>query len=743
MNQAQLNNPQVPPADLENKLRTLVDQVDSDVESDRLRLFLEAQKHDLYFRGITRVVPTVSDGVIRMTALSGMNTDDQEPNVKEYTLNKVHGDGKKFVSLLGMKVPNVKGVPDDPRSEDDRVVAKQYDAASAIFKNWWDVEEKQLRLALHVWKYGTVFGYVRWVADGERFGNSRKEVFASEDALLEPERYVCPSCGEETPVDQVTTVEVAPAVFVTQCECGQELTPDNVAPAETAPIPASKGFQEYPNGRVELSLANVTNVRVPFDAVDIADCYYLFYELEVSKALLLAAHPELREKLKSAPAKASQANQTGVQVRESATSPSGNRTKRGDHMTYMRAWFRPAAFELIDDDAVREYLKQNFKSGIKLTMVDGIILKYEEENLVDHWAYCPAETSDYIYSDAICKDMIDYQDARTDATTIAMETFERGLPVTIFSPDVLDPQVLNKRASIPAEMIPAKAGSGNNIKDATSTVATPRFPDQLPPFIGDYEQGVREVTGVLPPAWGGGEGQMTLGEFTRRQNQAIAVLGTQWTYMRRFWVQCHTNAISELAKYGIDQIAVPYSGKGEGKPSLDVPVLASGNAHYECDEAIPQSFGQQRDRLTELMQQAPMALDALGVFHPENIPAVKDLIGLPMLVAPGEDARDRIHEVIEQLLRESPVEAEGGPPKPSIDPDDVVDNPADASAIIRAWMQSKAGRAAANENPSGYANVRAYLGTMLAASQPPPEGPPGKAGPPPAGKPPGAAPPQP
>lgn len=724
--------------DLKNRLTGLIKDFDGDLESDRTRLFFEAQKNDFYYRGIQRVVPRSAGGTVR---LEPMTMPEDGPQIREYTVNKIRGDGKKFASVLGQKSPAVKAVPDDPRSEADRSAAREYDRAAAILRNWWNVGNQQMKLALFVYKYGTTFGYTRWVADGERFGYREEPIIEQIEIETRPAYYDCPVCGTQTPPEQMIVPPEDGEARICPT-CNSPLGGDALVPAETAMVPQVVGTKRYPNGQVCLSLASVLNVRVPFGASDLSECNYLIYEREEDQARVLATWPHLREKLKSGTSSSLVTSKVAEDARTSAVSPSGSTDKSKFLVTLTRCWLRPVAFEMVEDEADRELLKQSFPDGVKVSLVDGHFAAAEPERMDDHWAFCLSEPSESIYAPATCSGSIDFQDAFTDAYTIAMETLERGLPLSIFSPDVIDPNVLASRPALPAEMLPARNQAGD-LQKAVVTIPTAKFPEQMPEFIGSFEESVRDSNGIRAEIAGGGPEGLTATEYVRRQNQALAQLGTQWQYMRSFWTHVYANGVKELANYAVGELIVPMTSSAPGATaeSLNLEALKAGNAHFDSDEAIPQNLGMQREQLQNLLTQTPPpVIDALGVFHPDNIGGIRDLLGLPLLKVPGEDQRNKIHETISVLLAESATRDEVGNLIPSIMPDDIEDDMGMILDVVRSWMASPVGRSQKNSNPKGYENVKAYAlaAKMLMGPPPPapgeevpPAGPPPKAGPPP------------
>jgi hypothetical protein len=700
------------PEDQSRKLVSFAKSVDAEYEAHRLRLYLKAQRNDLYYRGVNRVAPKLAGDRVFMAPVEMRSADGAE--IREYSVNKIRGDGRKLISIIGQKHPNVNAVPQNPRSEEDRAAAREYEKAAAVLREWWKMPELQMRAILYLYKYGTLFGFVRWVSDGHRYGYREEPVYEQREVVAEPGRYTCPACGGTQQADEIPQA----------CnQCGAPADSSGWVEPEKIVVPVVVDTKRYPRGRVELTLTNMMHVRVPLHASSLEECDYLIYEYEVPRHRAIAAFPDLRDKLQNADSTGG--SNAGALARASIASPSGGRLQPANMVTYTLVWLRPAMFEAIEDAKLREQMKSNYPDGVRLTIVGDELVSMEADRIDDHWAFALSQPSDTVYSDPLLDDMIDFQDAYTDALTIAIETLQRGLPITLFSPDVIDPKKLAQTPALPAEMIPVRAGAGNNIQNAIVTVPTARFPDELPKFMAAFEEDVRDATGIRPELWGGGPAGGTATEYIRRQNQALAQHGAEWLFLRQFWARMFDCGVRELARYAAEEIVVPTS-EGSGATDvevIDLAALQAGSAHFESDEAIPLNMAQQREYLQQLLTgMPPDVAQALGVFHPSNIGILRELLGLPDMVVPLEDAREKVAETINELLKDKPVPGPDGQLMPSIMPDDVEDDPSVVLEVCREWMQSPAGRRQKQKNPDGYANVRAYV--MAVQAMMPPPGPP-------------------
>jgi hypothetical protein len=116
----------------------------------------------------------------------------------------------------------------------------------------------------------------------------------------------------------------------------------------------------------------------------------------------------------------------------------------------------------------------------------------------------------------------------------------------------------------------------------------------------------------------------------------------------------------------------------------------------------------------------PEILSILGA--PENLPVIREAIGLTDFYIPGEDEVEAEYDEIRQLLNSEPYEIPTPPEQimqgmqtgqqvpetqqyPSIEIDPIYDNNALRFEIIRKWVNSEEGRQAKTDNQKGYKNV--------------------------------------
>ena len=61
-----------------------------------------------------------------------------------------------------------------------------------------EVENLLSTIGYFLWTDGKLGAYVRYVADGQRFGFHEEKLLAALEIPLGDDKYVCPQCGKET-----------------------------------------------------------------------------------------------------------------------------------------------------------------------------------------------------------------------------------------------------------------------------------------------------------------------------------------------------------------------------------------------------------------------------------------------------------------------------------------------------------------------------------------------------------------
>jgi hypothetical protein len=704
-------------AQLKGDLAGLVtSDVRGDVDVEKTYQYAQARRNELYMRGKQYLAPVmVNSEIADYSPVGTVKYGAQQGNSGRYdhTINILRGDGRKFVAVLGQRAPNVKAMPD--HSDDEVAIrrSRRADVEARKLHFDWRVDREQRHLALDLWQSTTTFAFIDWVADGQKYGYTEEPVYETEEQEVAPASFHCIQCGATTPAD---------AMDASCATCGAPFTPDDLRPAQTTQVPKLVDVKKYPKGAVEFHLANVFTVTTPFWAKSIEDLPWLLYEYEEHRGRLMAAYPQLREKLKTDSGVNTDGGGSAAQgtfARETLASPTGVASTRKNRVLYTRVWLRPLMYEIVADDAKRKLLQDNFPDGCRLTMVNQDLVDLEADKIEDHWTYCKPDVSQTLYADPICQDFISIQDLTNDMHNLSVETFERSIPWFLFDPTILDPEQMRKHAQMPGEGVPAKAGVGKQLSDSIWKAPVADVNPQVFNWSDSLRSTGREITGILPAIFGGDGGTQTAREAELRRNQALMQLGVTWAEMRAFWARAFEIGIKLKATYGAAQEQGAHQNPTERLATL--AELAEGGWHMEAEEAMPMTWGQRRDFFMLLLDKGPAAWNMFGLAHPNNLPQVQQVLGMDGWTIPFLNARDKVYDTIGQLVQGAPIQNPAtGQIEPSIPVDIWEDDHTYSAQVVKEWAQSEPGRATREANPEGYSNVIAWGMGHLELTMPPP-----------------------
>jgi len=721
--------------------KVLSERVDCEAAEEKQRQFSRLDKADNYYRGNQYLAEKYNPetGALGWVSPGAPRAGDSEtPDVLDYVIDVVKSYGRKYYSVLGTRpFHNVKGVPDDPQNEDDRAASRQYDLTATFLKSKWNARVMNIMVFYHQWKSGNVYAFIDHVADKNLWGETSEPIMEAVPTELSPAGYICTSCGQKTPAG-----EIPPAACAA---CGAPLSDFNFEEAETADVPTPTGeVRKYANAGPRLTLCTGYQVTLPQDARTLDTAPWMLYEYEEHPGAILQLYrEELKDKVdENGEIKTDidgQIHEQGRRSRATAASIGGRNSSEGkkSRWTYSRYWLAPFMFEYISDKQKRASLYENYPDGLKITRVEGHIVKLENEAITDSWAVFEPEPGDYLYKDPVCWGILGNQDITNDMANIMISILERILPSMIVDPDVIDIDQLGERNHL-SEILPAKAGVGARLENAFAKVPTASFPDHAPQMMGLIEQNLQSHTGLLPTVFGGDVGKQTAEEARTKLNQALSQLAVPGEFTGVGWKNTLEIAVKKIKKYGLKAGAI---ATGNGNSDLfDLGILSNGNAHFDNEPGVPMSWGERRDQLNLIIGQNPAMAHALGLDAPNNIAVLRDFLmpGMDELQIPGEERREKILETIRELVKQQPVGD-----MPTILPEPGVDDPMDAGLVLD-WLRGDAGRKAARENAAGRENVRLF--GMAMAMLPPPMGTPppmlepgpgGPGGPPPMGPPPG------
>lgn len=617
----------------------------------------------------------------------------QEMPRYQFVTNIYQAFGLSFISVISQDVPATRFYPQSAQSLADITAAKAASQVADLVEQNNRVQNLLTGVGFFLWTDGKAGGYVRYVADGQRFGFHDEPVIEEHYVPLGEDEYACPECGAEQSVgdgpgtlgsalatasenpqrdssvgpiasalpqnDNESRPALLPPVL---CEkCGAPLGPENFRPAPRVAIPLVSGTRRVANGQEVITIAGGLELNTPVWAEEMHEFPYLQWSMEVHRAKLKASYPRAADKIEmGGPQTADDVYARATRVAIAQGLPT---THPGDALfnliTFSRTWIRPWAFYSIEDEAVRGELLALFPDGCYVAFAGDTYCESRSETMDDHWRVMHALPGDGQNRPSVGDSLVQIQERYNTLSNIQAETYEYGIPPIYADPQVLDFDALQNQTAEPAAHYPARARPGQPLSAGFFQPA----PAQVPPDLIRHQEELmgpvaQFLTGLFPAVFGGEmESQKTATGYAMARDQALGRLGLVWRRVKQFYVDLMLLGVDCFRKNRPEDAEIPVLGPGGQFESRWIRLAdLKGNiqAHPEGDESFPRLKSQQRAVLQQLMSSSdPVIQQALG--DPANVGYVKSVLGLADLVVPGEDSRNKQLREIGLLLQTAPI----------------------------------------------------------------------------------------
>jgi len=696
----------------------------------------------------------------------------------QFVTNFYQGFGLSFIAVISQDVPTTRFYPQSAQSEEDISAAKAASKAAQLVEQNNRVQEMLTGVGYFLWTDGKIGGYVRYVADGQRFGFRDTDVVAPAFARLGEDAYLCSNCRAETPAGARQSFGGLAGALCPQC--GATLGQENFKPAERVRVPQVVGRRRVPNGQEVISIVGGLELNTPVWANEMHEYPYLQWQVEVHRAKLKASYPHASDKIQMGGPQGvddiyARASRVAVAQGLPVIHP-------GDALhnliTFSRTWIRPWAFYALEDKGLRDELLELFPDGCYVAFAGETYCEARSETMEDHWRVMHAMPGDGQNRPSLGDSLVQVQERYNILSNIQAETYEFGIPPIYADPQVLDFDALQNQVAEPCAHYPARARPGQPLAAGFYQPA----PAQVPPDMLRHQQDLvgpvaQFLTGLFPAVFGGDmENVKTATGYSIARDQAMGRLGLVWRRLKQFYVDLMLLGVDCFRKNRPEDVEIPILGEG-GQFEAQWIRLADlkGNiqVHPEADESFPRLKSQQRAVLQQLMASPDPIIQRILV-EPDNLEFIKSAIGLTEIVIPGEDSRNKQLREIQQLLAAAPTvvmlspdsvgakhpssmlpgQPDGGADReilrpgragaqndlqgrgaaigdsslvgelpgapvmdevPSVGIDELLDDHAVEFEVCRRWANSDAGQTAKMENPLGFANVRAHAHQHLVA----------------------------
>src|SRR5467141_2147906 len=623
----------------------------------------------------------------------------------QFVTNIYQAFGLSFVSVISQDVPATRFYPQSAQSIADITTAKAASQVSSLIEQNNRVQHLLTGVAFYLWTDGKIGGYVRYVADAQRFGSHDEPVIEEHYVPLGEDTYVCPECGEEQvtgdrdqvvgdseeptlrknregwgtrPEDegQVTgsrsqvaggnlkpeTYNLLPSVACRNC--GASLGPEHFKPAERVAVPLITEIRRVANGQEVISVVGGLELNTPVWANEMHEYPYLQWSMEVHRAKLKASYPLAADKIQMGGPQS--ADEVYARASRVAIAQGLPKTHPGDALvnfiTFSRTWIRPWAFYAIEDKTIRDTLLALFPDGCYVAFAGDTYCESRNETMDDCWRVMHALPGDGQNRPSVGDSLVQIQERYNTLSNIQAETYEYGIPPIYADPQVLDFDALSNQTAEPAAHYPARARPGQPLAAGFFQPAAA----QVPPDLVRHQQELmgpvaQFLTGLFPAVFGGEmDSQKTASGYAMARDQALGRLGLVWRRLKQFYSDVMLLSVDCFRKNRPEDAEIPILGPGGEFESHWIRLAdLKGNiqAYPESDETFPRLKSQQRGVVQQLMASSdPLIQQALA--DPANIGFVKSVLGLSDLVVPGEDSRNKQLREIEMLMHSAAIQVQ-------------------------------------------------------------------------------------
>ncbi|HKN75414.1 MAG TPA: hypothetical protein VJW94_09565 [Candidatus Acidoferrum sp.] len=669
--------------ELVNALRELVRQYRQEGIVARRNEIRRIRQARLFWQGLQYAWWNPADMNWHMPYENRSNDDRELEDMPRYQFvtNFYQGFGLSFIAVLSQDVPSVRFYPQSAQSLQDIGAARAASDVADLIERNNEVEQLLTTIGYFLWTDGKLGAYVRYVADGQRFGFHEEQLLVALEIPLGEDKYVCPRCAKETvapgfspasswdeepPKAETSTAATRDAALkggATQtCSgCSEDLTDAHLRKAERVTVPRVIGTRRVPNGQEVISIAGGLELNTPVWANEMHEFPYLQWQAEVHRAKLKASYPHAANKIEAAPSQGPEdvyARVSRISVEQGLPS-----IHPGDALmnliTFDRTWLRPWAFYSIEDEAVRNELLLMFPDGCYCAFAGDVYCESRNESMDDYWRVLHALPGDGQNRPSVGDSLVQVQERYNVLSNMQAETYEYGIPPIYADPQVLDFDALANQTAEPAAHFPARARPGQPLAAGFFQPA----PARVPPDMIEHQQDLigpvaQFLTGMFPAIFGGNmEDVKTASGYAMARDQAMGRLGMVWRRTKQFYADVLLLAVDCFRKNRPEDTEIPLLGP-DGV--LDARMIRTadlkGNicVHPEADETFPRLKSQQRAVLQQLFSlNDPLIQEALA--EPANIGYIKNVLGLTELVIPGEDSRNKQLREIQQLLASAPI----------------------------------------------------------------------------------------
>lgn len=773
----------------QKEVLSVVDFYNDEDMSVRQRQIISWKRFKLFWEGINNIYFSATAHDWRVwDQLTGTDSENNDQAYYDKRINVFRAYLESIIAALSIVVPPIKCFPDDAENALDLSTAKAGDKISELIYRHNDAPLLWLH-ALFIFATEGMVACHTYSHKDKSYGTYSEDI--TEETTEVHEVTKCPNCGftiEDNPLSPEEAAIPEPEVPL---EVEPELPPmepmdvsedeqmlmglenelgiappmpnegiEDVMGQDVCPsckqliIPEVRreninyfkviGTKTDVKSRVCIDMYGGLYVKVPNYARTQRDLPYLILEKEINVVMAIQKY----EKLKGRKVKdllkniKGQGGQLWDEYEQwGRLSPQYRGEFPENVVTERQVWLRPAAFNYLEEDKADKY-KELAPKGMLVKMVGESFCEACEEDLDEKWTLINNPMSDYIHFDPLGSSLTSIQEITVDFISLIIQTVEHGIGQTFADPNVLDFKAYEQTEVLPGGIFPAIPKSGKSLQEAFTELKTATLSQEVMPFFQQVQSLGQLTSGALPSLFGGQlEGSETASEYSMSKAQALQRLQNVWKTFTTWWKYCMGKSVNLF----IEELETDERNVERRKDGSFFNVFIKraelagkiGKVELEANENLPLTWSQQKDVIMTLLQSSSPIIQQF-IMAPENLPIIREAIGLTDFFVPGENDIEEEYEEIQLLLESQPIpnqmamdpmavmnaELMGQPIEPftsSVPVKPEIDNHTIRYEIGRAWLISPAGREAKINNKAGYENVLLHVREHLIEIVPPAE----------------------
>lgn len=336
------------------------------------------------------------------------------------------------------------------------------------------------------------------------------------------------------------------------------------------------------------------------------------------------------------------------------------------HMITRHVCFlRPCTYDKLPPERQDE-IAELFPDGLKVIFCGDQYCGSENVSMDDQICIGFPGPGDGMSRPSIGKRVIPLQDTFNDELNLWHEAHDYCIPTLFMYSETGDMEAINEQISQPGNVVPFTSlpPGASSAESAFYASVIDGIPATLPSLI-TFLQGplAQFISGAFPALFGGDTGDNdTAKGISIQRDQAMGRMGIPWSAMQQLFACAYTNAVKSAVKNADDESTFSYTIKDKTGAvvveKLDMADLKGGSAicKADSDASFPESTNSKRQAYQTLMAAAernPILASVMS--DPNNLEYGHMIIGLPDLVVPGAEARNKQLIEIKQLLAEVPI----------------------------------------------------------------------------------------